>query len=455
MTKSDPKIRAVILAAGQGKRMKSNTPKVLHQVLGKSILERVIDSVNATQVEKIHIVLGHSHEKIESYLDENKPAVDFKTHLQEPQLGTGHALMQVQDDLNGFEGNLIVTVGDAPLLKGETLKALVETHNKDGATVTILSAVVDDAKSYGRIVRDKDGSVKSVVEAKDATSEEIKIKEINSAIYCFKWPEVEAGLKSLTNDNNQKEYYLTDLVAWPVNKGLKVSAVVAPDWWEVSGVNSRVDLADVVESLRNYTNEKLALESGVTIVDPKSTWIAPEVVIGRDSIIYPGCFIEGNVKIGECAKVGPGTTIRGNVGIGDNAEVIHSIVLNSEIGSNCRIGPYAHVREGNHLADKVRVGNFVELKKANVGSNTNVSHLSYVGDATLGAGVNIGAGTITANYDHITKIKEHTSIGDGASTGSNSVLVAPVSLGRDAVVGAGTVNQTPDHSLFEGRASMA
>ena len=449
-------LRAVILAAGQGTRMKSKTPKVLHKVLGKTIISRVLESVTRTGSSVSHVVLGHGKDEIEKYLEESGPNCQYETHLQEPQLGTGHALMQVLDSLKGFQGNLLVTVGDAPLLKPETLKSLVDKHNEDDAVITVLSTIVEDPKSYGRVIRNKEGFVEAIVEAKDASEAQLKICEINSAIYCFKWPAVESGLSSLKADNKQKEYYLTDLIGWASKEGLRVSAMVAENWWEVAGVNSRVDLAEVISSLRIDTNKKLALESGVTIVDPASTWIAPEVEIGSDTVIYPGCEITGSVKIGEGASIGPNSTIRGDVTIGDGTTVIHSFVVDSQIGSNCRIGPYSHVREGNSLEDKVRVGNFVELKKTSVGSSTNVSHLSYVGDTKLGSGANIGAGTITANYDHITKIKSKTVIGDGASTGSNSVIVAPVTIGKDAFVAAGTVvtKDVPDGALAVARAKQ-
>lgn len=456
MANTNPPLQAVILAAGQGTRMKSNLPKVLHDVLGKSIVERVIDSVAACSVEKIHLILGHGNKQISEHLQSLDLNLPYESHIQEPQLGTGHALMQAQDSLKGFQGNLIVTVGDAPLLKAKTLKELVDKHVEESAAITILTACLEDPKSYGRIVRDSDNNVSKVVEVKDATKEELEINEINSAIYCFDWQLVEAGLKDLKCDNKQKEYYLTDLVAWARAKSMKVCAVIAENWWEVSGVNSRIDLVEVIDSLNKEKLKELALQDGVTIVDPGSTWIAPEVTIGKDSIVYPGCQLTGSITIGENSNIGPGSTIKGNVTIGDACTVLHSYVTDSVIGSNCRIGPYAHVREGNTLADKVRVGNFVELKKTSVGSSTNVSHLSYVGDTILGSNANIGAGTITANYDHITKIKSRTTIGDGASTGSNSVIVAPVSLGADCFVAAGTVvtKDVPEGALVVSRSKQ-
>lgn len=429
----------MILAAGKGKRMKSDTPKVLHDVLGLTILSRIINATKSLGAEHLHIVVGHEAEQIRQYIQKNHGDGKVTTHLQEPQLGTGHALMQVVPDLKNFHGDLIVTVGDAPLLSASTFSSLLEKHVSDDAVVTILSAVVEDSKNYGRVLRDARGSVRGIVEDKDATEEEKKVNEINTAIYCFKWPEIEPGLAGLKNDNKQGEYYLPDLAAWAVDQGKKLSASIARDYREVAGINSRVELAEAIRHMRDLTVEKLALESGVTVVDPASVWISPEVEIGQDSVVLPGTHLMGNVRIGSRCTIGPNAVIKGKVVIGDDSAVVLSVVLDSVLGNGCKIGPFSHIREGNDIGNEVRVGNFVELKKTSVGNDTNVSHLSYVGDTTLGSKANIGAGTITANYDHITKQKHKTVIGDGASTGSNSVLVAPVTVGDEAVVAAGSV----------------
>ncbi len=447
-------LRAVILAAGKGKRMKSTRPKVLHDVLGEAILSRVIGAVNAVGAQKVHIVVGHESPQVEEHLHARHSGEQWQTHLQEPQLGTGHALMQVVDDLKDFSGDLLVTVGDAPLLSPSTLTRLIERHEKDKAVVTVLSADVPDAKNYGRVIRDQAGSVLGIVEDKDASDEQRRVKEINTAIYCFKWPDIKPGLASLKNDNKQGEYYLPDLVAWAVQNGLPISACKAADYREVAGINSRLELAEAIHSLRDLTIERLALENGVTVIDPQSTWIAPEVVIGQDTTVLPGCHIMGPVKIGSNCIIGPNAIIKGAVSIGDHCTVVLSMVVDSSIESQCRVGPFAHIREGNIVRAGARIGNFVELKKSTVGKHSNVSHLSYVGDTTIGDNANIGAGTITANYDHITKKKEQTVIGDGASTGSNSVLVAPVTIGKEAVVGAGSVitKDVPEGALAVGRA---
>ncbi|MDZ4835316.1 MAG: bifunctional UDP-N-acetylglucosamine diphosphorylase/glucosamine-1-phosphate N-acetyltransferase GlmU [Candidatus Melainabacteria bacterium] len=454
MTEKQRPLRAVILAAGQGKRMKSSTPKVLHDVLGLTILSRVINAVSALGTEHLHIVVGHEAEQIKDFIAKHHSDLNITTHLQQPQLGTGHALMQVAPDLKSFKGDLIVTVGDAPLLTADTLKPLLDTHRQDDAVVTILSTIVPDSKNYGRVLRDAKQNVVGIVEDKDANDEQRKVKEINAAIYCFKWPEIEAGLAGLKNENKQGEYYLPDLAEWAVGKGFKLSASVAEDHREVAGINSRLELSEAIRHLRDLTIEKLALESGVTVVDPQSTWIAPEATIGQETVVLPGTHIMGNVKIGGNCTIGPNAVIRGNVVIGANSSVVLSMVVNSTFGEGCKIGPFSHVREGNSVGNEVKVGNFVEIKKCTIGNNTNISHLSYIGDTTLGSKSNIGAGTITANYDHLKKLKHNTVIGDGVATGSNSVIVAPVTIGDRAVIAAGSVvtKDVPGSSLAVSRA---
>ena len=445
--------RAVLLAAGQGKRMKSSKPKVLHEVLGKPILSRVLDAAAALEIEHVHIVVGHQAEQVRDFLEKNRPPIPYSLHLQEPQLGTGDALRKVVPDLKDFQGTLLVSVADTPLLQGTTLSSLLDGHRQHKATVTLLTTVVEDAKSYGRILRDDHKRVVGIIEHKDASPEQREIREINPAIYCFEWPAVEPGLDSLTNDNLQSEYYLTDLIAWAYSQGLPTAGVVASDWREVAGINSRLELAEANRLLRDITVNRLAVD-GVTIVDLAATWIAPEVKIGEDSTVLPGCYLMGEIEIGSNCVIGPNTVMHGQVRIGDRTTVTQSLVTNSRIGSSCRVGPFAHLRDSNVLSDAVRVGNFVEIKNSIIGDHTNVSHLSYVGDAELGSRSNIGAGTITANYNHVTKEKFRTVIGDDASTGSNSVLVAPVRLGHGAFLAAGSVatKNIPDGALGVGRA---
>lgn len=448
-------VRAVLLAAGQGKRMKSNLPKVLHPVLGKSILGRLLSAIDTLGVEHVHVVIGHGAEQVKAHLKENPPETPWSVHLQEPQLGTGHALMQVVPALEGFNGSLLVSVADCPLLKAATLEALINNHQKDAASFSLLTTVVDDPKSYGRIVRDAENRICSIVEAKDASPEQRNIREINPAIYCLEWPTLQDGLSALRNDNTQNEYYLTDLLAWSCEKGMKISDAPA-DWREVAGINSRLDLAECNEHLKNDTLTNLALESGVTIVDRHSTWIAPEVRIGQETIILPGCYITGNVEIGESCVIGPNTQIIGPSKVGSRSQVAHSVVNKCFLGEDCSVGPFAHLRDLANVGNDCRIGNYVEIKKSHIGNGSKVSHLSYIGDSTLGKEVNIGAGTITANYDRISGKKSKTIIGDYSSTGSNSVLVAPVVIGEDAMVAAGSVitKNVPDGSLAVSRAKQ-
>lgn len=436
---SGERTRVVLLAAGQGKRMKSGLPKVLHEVLGKTILGRLLTASDEVRPEHIHVVVGHEAEQVEQHIKDNPSATPVSTHLQSPQLGTGHALMQVAPSLNDFVGTLVVSVADTPLLSGATLKALVDEHKRSKAVVSLLTTDVDDAKNYGRIVRDEKGNVMGIVEHKDATEAQRAIKEINPAIYCFSWPTAEVALATLKNENQQKEYYLTDVIGWAHENKHAIASSKVPDWREVAGINSRLELAEAMRLMRDIAVTNLALESGVTIVDAAGTWIAPEVKIGKDTVVLPGCYITGDVTIGENCTIGPNTVMKGRVVVGDNTSVSQSLVVNSEIGNHCKVGPFSHLREHSVLRDKVKVGNFVELKKTIINERTNASHLSYLGDSTLGSGCNIGAGTITANYDHITKVKSRTTICDGASTGSNSVLVAPVTLEENSVVAAGSV----------------
>lgn len=447
-------LRAVVLAAGQGKRMKSAVPKVLHQVLGREILGRILDALDKLSPQHIHIVTGHGADQVNAFLAKSPPDSAWSTHLQQPQLGTGHALAQVAPALEGFEGTLLVVPADSPLLTEDTLRNFVVNHVDQECQLTLLSTVLNDPRNYGRVVRNSEGQVQAIVEDKDATDEQRKITEINTAIYCLEWPLVQAGLADLKNDNKQGEYYLTDLVGWSVARNYKVGAVIAPDYDEVAGINSRVELSESMAMMRDRTNRKLAMESGVTIVDPHSTWIAPEVIIGKDTTILPGCYLIGRIEIGENCVIGPNAQITGPAKIGDRTTVLQSVIANSNVGSDTRVGPFAHLRDHAEISDKCRIGNFVEIKKSEIGQSTNVSHLSYIGDATLGKSVNIGAGTITANYDRLSGKKSRTTIGDNSSTGSNSVLVAPLEIGNQAMVAAGTVTtrNVPDGALAVGRA---
>jgi bifunctional UDP-N-acetylglucosamine pyrophosphorylase/glucosamine-1-phosphate N-acetyltransferase len=344
--------------------MKSSRPKVLHDVFGKAVISRVVEAVAKLGLEHLHIVVGHAHEQVEAFLAQNAPPVAYSCHLQEPQLGTGHALLQVLPALKDFNGTLIVTVGDAPVIQSQSLQALLTHHWAGSSVVTALTTELADAKNYGRILRDYEGRVRAVVEDKDATPEQKLIREINTGIYALAWPEVSQGLKGLSNNNKQHEYYLTDLVAWAYDHGHGADAVILADDRQVAGINSRLELAEAIRLLRDITIERLALESGVTIVDPGSTWIAPEVKIGAESVVMPGCYITGEVEIGGGCQIGPQVLIKGPARIGARTSVVSSHISNSTIGEDVRVGPFAHVRDGNVIGDFCKIGKFCGVEKS-------------------------------------------------------------------------------------------
>ena len=396
-------IKSIILAAGKGTRMKSDTSKVLHKIFNKELLGYVIDAVNDTGLaEENYIIVGHQAEAVEKYVSENYK--NAKCRLQSPQLGTGHAAYQAYEDLKGFTGGVLILCGDTPLLTSETLKDFINEHEKSGAALTVMSAIFEDPTNYGRIIRDENGNLKAIIEEKDASPAQKKIKEVNTGVYLINWAEVSDAFLNLDSNNAQNEYYLTDIVKWTINKGLKAQSYILKNNEESYGINSKLHLAQATKVLKDRVLEKLMAE-GVTIVDPDTTYISPETEIEADTEIYPCTYIEGKNKIGK----------------------------------HCKIGPFARIRGGVELGDFVKIGNFVEIKKSKIKDHTNVSHLSYIGDSSLGSNVNIGAGTITANYNHITKEKFNTVIEDNASTGSNSVIVAPSHIGENASIGAGSV----------------
>lgn len=451
-------IKSVILAAGKGTRMKSTESKVLHKVLGKSLIERVLNNVlNIQNLDEIFVIVGHQSEKLTDFIDQkySKSKAQVKTVLQEPQLGTGDAVFKAYDSLKGFNGTVLITCGDTPLLTTETLSSFIDYHRNTNAALSVLSAVFEEPGSYGRIVRNKEGNIEKIVEAKDASDEEKAIKEVNAGVYCLEWEKISPAFFELTTNNAQGEYYLTDIIDWACNKGLKTQAFILEDNNEIFGINSRIHLAEATKILNQKTLENL-MENGVTIVDPNSTWISPETQIGQDTIIYPGCVIEGENSIGNNCVLGPDLFISGNVKTKDNVKLIQSNISNAVIGESCSVGPFAHLRDGVELNSNIRVGNFVEIKKSSVDSNTNISHLSYVGDSSLGKEVNIGAGTITANYNALTKEKSKTIIEDGVKIGSNSVLVAPVRISTKSNVAAGSVitKDVPASSLAIARGSQ-
>ncbi len=430
-------VKAIILAAGKGKRMKSSLPKVLHKILGKSLIERVIDTVlKSGCIAQTIVITGHQAEEVNKRLSD--AYTDIPTILQEPQSGTGDAVFQAYENLRGFEGTVLVLCGDTPLLSEKTLFEFVKTHQESGACLSVMSAIFDNPHNYGRIVRGNDDQITKIVEEKDASPQEKNIKEINAGVYCLQWDKIAPAFFEITADNAQKEYYLTDIVDWSVKKGYKTSVFTIENNYEIFGINSRKHLAEATKMLSTITIEKL-MEQGVTFICPQSTVVSPETLIGQDSIVYPGCVFEGVNVFGKNNVLGPNTFISGNVKTDDNVKIIQSKASDSSIGENSTVGPFARLRNNADIANNVRIGNFVEIKNSRVNTSTNVSHLSYIGDAYLGANVNIGAGTITANYDPLTKIKSKTCLEDGVKIGSNCVLIAPVKVEKNANIGAGSV----------------
>ena len=395
-------IKAVILAAGKGTRMKSvTTPKVLHQIMGKTLLGYVLDSVKNFASEEF-VIVGHHAEEVEKFVKENY--TNAKTTLQSPQLGTGHAVSMVCPMLKDYDGMVLILCGDTPLITEETLKSFVDFHKTNNSDITVMSTIFENPTGYGRIIREDDSSLKCIVEEKDANSEQKAVKEVNAGIYCLNWGKIKDAFSQLKSNNAQGEYYLTDIIAWGKDKNFSVNAYVLEDSDQIYGINSRLNLAKASKMMNKRNLEKY-MTNGVTIVDPDSTWISEDTEIGQDTIIYPFTYIEGANKIGK----------------------------------SCKIGPCAHLRGGVEVCDNVKVGNFVEVKKSKISSNTNVGHLSYIGDSELGEHVNIGAGTITANYNPLTKEKTKTVLKDNVKIGSNTVLVSPVTVEEGANVGAGSV----------------
>lgn len=436
---------AVILAAGQGTRMKSKLYKVLHPVCGKPMVQHVVDQVQMLNIEEMVTIIGHGAEQVKAQLGETSSYA-----LQEEQLGTAHAVMQAGSRLAGKEGVTIVVCGDTPLMKAETMEALFKHHEDTNAKATILTARIADPTGYGRIVRNDHGLVEKIVEHKDATEAERTINEINTGTYCFDNIALFDALKHVSNDNVQGEYYLPDVIEILKNQGEAVSAYQTNDLDETLGVNDRVALAEAERIMRSRINEQ-HMRNGVTIIDPANTYIEADVTIGQDTVIYPGTMLKGKTVIGEDCQIGPYSEIE-SCQIGDHTAVRQSVALRSSIGSRVNIGPFAHIRPDSNIYDDVKIGNFVEIKKSVFGQGSKASHLSYIGDAEVGSGVNIGCGSITVNYDG--KNKYLTKIEDDVFIGCNSNLVAPVTIGKGAYVAAGSTitKNVPGNALSIARA---
>lgn len=436
-------LASVVLAAGKGTRMKSGLIKVLHPVAGLPMIAWPVTAAREAGSDPIVLVIGHQASAVQGIF---RGAADIRCAMQEEQLGTGHAVACALDTLAGFRGTVLILCGDTPLLRAETLKNMLACHRDNSAAVTVLTAVMDDPYGYGRVVRDPSGRVIRIVEQKDADPEEQEIREINSGIYCMDSDFLFNNIKGLGNNNAQQEYYLTDLLAIAVRKGLTCLAVQATDADEIMGVNDRIQLARADRILRSRINRNHML-NGVTIIDPDHTYIDHGVTIGCDTTIHPGCRIDGGTVIGEGCLIDGGVSISG-CRIGDDCHIKAASVLeDSLLGEDVTIGPMAHLRPGTVLGDKVKIGNFVETKKIVMGEGSKASHLTYLGDAEIGRNVNIGCGTITCNYDGVNK--HRTVIGDDVFIGSDVQLVAPVSVGRNSLVAAGTTvtGDVPPDSL--------
>jgi bifunctional UDP-N-acetylglucosamine pyrophosphorylase/glucosamine-1-phosphate N-acetyltransferase len=424
-------IHVVILAAGKGTRMKSGLPKVLHPAAGLPLIEHVLRAADSVQPAKTVVIVGHQAEQLQAALGKR---LGLSFALQEPQLGTGHALLQAEPALAGARGTLVLLSGDVPLLRADTLRALVQAHDARRAAATVLTAVVDAPDGYGRVVRD-DGQIAAIVEHKDASAAERQIREINSGIYAFDLEPLFDALRGIGSANAQGEYYLPDLVRIYRSRGLAVETVVVEDSREILGVNSRRELADVAAILKTARNDEL-MASGVTIVDPATTYIGPDVTIGPDTIVHPGVYLEGRTRIGAGCEIHSG--VRMLDATLDDGVVVNNfcVICESHVASGARIGPFAHIRPQSDVGENAHVGNFVELKKTTLGRGAKANHLSYLGDATIGEKVNVGAGTITCNYDGVAK--HPTVIEDGAFIGSDTQLIAPVRVGKGAYVAAGS-----------------
>ncbi|HYT67149.1 MAG TPA: bifunctional UDP-N-acetylglucosamine diphosphorylase/glucosamine-1-phosphate N-acetyltransferase GlmU [Vicinamibacterales bacterium] len=426
-----PDTHVVILAAGKGTRMKSADPKVLHRVGELRLIEHVLRAADGLRPATTVVVVGHLADRVKAALQKRQ---GLRFALQDPQLGTGHALLQAEPHLAGASGTVVLLSGDVPLLRSDTLQELVRTHELRGAAATVLTAHVSGPHEYGRIVREN-GRISAIVEHRDATPAQRAIDEINSGIYAFALEPLFAALKSIGSTNAQGEYYLPDLIGVYRAQGRPVETVVLEDSREILGVNSRKELAELSAILKTTKNDGL-MASGVSIVDPATAWIGPDVVIGPDTVIHPNVYLEGRTRIGSSCEIHAGVRIVDSTI--DDGVVINNycVISESHVATGARVGPFAHIRPQSDIGEGAHVGNFTELKKTRLGRGSKANHLSYLGDAVIGEKVNVGAGTITCNYDGTHK--HQTVIEDGAFIGSDSQLVAPVRVGKDAYVAAGS-----------------
>ena len=436
-------LAVAVLAAGKGTRMKSALPKVLQPLAGATLVERVLASCQQLQPERRLLIVGHQAERVEQQL-QGLTGLEFV--LQQPQNGTGHAVQQLLEPLNDFRGDLLVLNGDVPLLRPETLAALLEQHRSSGAAVTLLTARLADPSGYGRVFADANGSVSAIVEHRDCNDQQRLNDLTNAGIYCFNWAKLAEVLPKLTTDNDQGELYLTDTVA--LLRPAMHREVADAD--EIAGINDRLQLSQCEAALQERLKRHWMAE-GVSFVDPASCTLSEDCRFGQDVVVEPQCHFRGSSSIGDGCRIGPGCLIEDS-SLAAGVTVLYSVLRQVQVGEHCAIGPFAQLRPGSSLAENCHIGNFVEVKNSSLAAGVKVNHLSYIGDADLGAGVNVGAGTITANYDGVRK--HRTVVGAGSKTGANSVLVAPLTLGENVTVGAGSTitKDVPAGSLALGRA---
>ncbi|MGL4425435.1 MAG: bifunctional UDP-N-acetylglucosamine diphosphorylase/glucosamine-1-phosphate N-acetyltransferase GlmU [Cetobacterium sp.] len=438
-------LKTLILAAGKGTRMKSELPKVLHKVCGVPMVQKIVETCSKIgSIENI-LILGHKKEEVLKILQDSDYVV------QSEQLGTGHAVKQAKEKLRDFDGTVMVLCGDTPLLKEETLKNLYNYHKTAGAVTTVLTSIYQNPFGYGRILK-QDGSVIGIIEEKDATKDIKAIKEVNAGVYCFEAKELLVALEKIDNKNQNGEYYLTDVISINVKDGKKVEAFLLEDNDEILGINSKIELEKANKIMRNRINHK-HMENGVILIDADNTYIEESVVIGQDTTIYPGALIQGDTEIGQNCEILGNTRII-DCKIADEVRIESSVLEESIVENKVTIGPFAHIRPKSHLKEEVHIGNFVEVKKSVLEKGVKAGHLTYLGDATVGEKTNIGAGTITCNYDGKNKFK--TTIGKNAFIGSDTMLVAPVNIGENALVGAGSVitKDVPENALAVSRSKQ-
>lgn len=442
------KSTAILLAAGQGTRMKSSLPKVLHPIAGKPMIWHALRAIQQSTTEKPVVVVGHGADEVKAWLGESAQTV-----LQEPQLGTGHAVMQAESLLKGKNDLVVVCYSDMPLLRGETLQQLVETQEKNSGPISMLTVIADDPRGFGRVIRRNDGSVEAIVEEYVATPEQLRVRELNVGGYCFDANWLWDALHRIPKNPQKGEYYLTDTVELATRDGLSVQATVMDDLEETIGINTRAHLAEVEAAMRRRITQEHML-NGVTMMDPASTYIEVDVKIGRDTILMPNTYLHGKTEIGEANVIGPNTIIRDSK-IGDRCKILASVMEGATLEDDVDMGPFARLRKGAHLGRRVHMGNFGEVKDSYLAEGVKMGHFSYVGNAQIGANTNVGAGTITCNYDG--EKKHNTEIGEDVFIGSDTMLVAPLKVGDGARTGAGAVvtKNVADDTLVVGMPARA